>query len=103
LDLGATRVTDAGLKGLAGLTQLKNLYLQDTNVTDDGLKYLRGLKQLQSLDLNGTKVTARGIQELRQALPDCLIEPSSGATPPAGPQRPGPKASVNAEGVAATR
>ena len=44
-------MTDAGLKELAGLTQLQTLNLAGTKVTDAGLKELAGLTQLQTLDL----------------------------------------------------
>ncbi len=68
-----TQVTDADLKGLAGLTQLRALDLQGTQVTDAGLKELAGLKQLQSLALYGTKVTDAGVRELQLALPNARI------------------------------
>jgi hypothetical protein len=49
LELGGTRVTDAGLKELAGLT---------------GLRWL---------DLRGTRVTDAGVDELSKVLPQCHI------------------------------
>ena len=48
LELGFTKVTDAGLKELAGLKSLQSLNLGHTKVTDAGLKALAGLKDLQS-------------------------------------------------------
>ena len=71
LSLGHTKVTDAGLKELAGLKSLQSLYLYSTDVTDAGLKELAGLKSLQSLLLGSTKVTDAGLKELRKALPHC--------------------------------
>jgi hypothetical protein len=62
LDLNSTGVTDAGLKELAKLTNLRALNLQKTEVTDAGLRALAGLKNLQSLDLFGTAVTDDGVQ-----------------------------------------
>ena len=41
LTLGATQVTDAGLKELAGMTQMRSLKLSFTQVTDEGLTCLR--------------------------------------------------------------
>ena len=73
LDLRNSQVTDAGLKELAGLTQLQSLDLVATQVTDVGLKELAGLTQLQSLDLWITKVTDAGVQELQKALPQVSI------------------------------
>jgi hypothetical protein len=69
LDLTDTKVTDAGLKHLAGLKQLRELDLQDTKVTDAGLKHLAGLKKLKTLDLFGTQVTSKGKADLEEALP----------------------------------
>ena len=73
LILNGNLVTDAGLKELAGLKQLQTLYLGSTRVTDAGLKELAGLKQLQSLNLHDTKVTNAGVQELQKALPEVRI------------------------------
>jgi Leucine-rich repeat (LRR) protein len=64
LDLNSTKVTDAGLKDLAALKQLETLDLDNTKVTDAGLKDLAALKELQILTLNGTKVTDAGLKDL---------------------------------------
>lgn len=73
LDLGDTKITDAGLKELAGLKNLRRLSFSDTQVTDAGLKELAELKILTSLELSGTKVTDEGVKELKLALPRCRI------------------------------
>ena len=51
-----TRVVRAGkesatleLEHLKGLTQLQELWLDDTKVSDAGLEYLKGMTQLQWL------------------------------------------------------
>jgi internalin A len=64
LDLSRTRVTDTGLKELAGLKNLQILNLTLTDVTDAGLKELAGLKNLQIVYLGFTKVTDAGMKEL---------------------------------------
>jgi hypothetical protein len=64
LDLGETKITGAGLKELASLKQLQVLDLGFAKVTDAGLKGLAGLKQLQTLVLGDTKITDAGLKEL---------------------------------------
>ncbi len=49
------------------------LYLVGTEVTDAGLKHLAELKQLRGLDLRETKVTAKGKADLKKALPKLKI------------------------------
>ena len=65
VDLGATDVTDAGLKNLNGLTNLQSLFLINTNITDAGLKHLKGLTSLQFLNLRTNDVTDAGLEHLR--------------------------------------
>jgi hypothetical protein len=72
--LDDTHVTDAGLKELAALKQLRELTLWSTNVTDEGLKELASLKQLQRLDLVLTNVSHAGVAQLQKALPMCDID-----------------------------
>ena len=69
-----TKVTDAGLKELAGLNNLQTLELAFTGVSDAGLKHLAGLKSLQSLNLRKTPVTDAGVKELQKALPACSLQ-----------------------------
>src|SRR5262245_8347776 len=66
LVLSRTKVTDAGLEELAGLTTLRALGLADTEVTDVGLRQLVGLQHLQVLDLSFTWVTDEGVKELKK-------------------------------------
>ena len=76
LNLYNTQVTDAGLEHLKGLTSLDRLYLNNTQVTDAGLEHLKGLSSLRGLDLDNTQVTAEGRASLRKALPNCEITPT---------------------------
>jgi hypothetical protein len=80
LDLGYTRVTDAGLKNLAGLTQLRKLTLTDTSAGDEGMEAIARLENLRTLDLNGTRIGNAGVAklqtltELRELdLTDCAV------------------------------
>jgi hypothetical protein len=47
--------------------------LRETKVTDRGLKHLAGLKQLRKLYLGATKVTDNGKADLKKALPKLEI------------------------------
>jgi len=52
---------------------LVSLDLELTKIADAGLDHLRGLTNLQSLNLKLTKVTAEGAKSLREALPKTKI------------------------------
>ncbi|AMV33160.1 Leucine Rich repeats (2 copies) [Pirellula sp. SH-Sr6A] len=98
LNLLRTRVTNAGLKKLAGLS-LKKLNLDDiatigdeaipailaiptleflhlgkTKVTDQGVAELSGLKNLKDLLINDTAVSEKALAELQAKLPDLKIK-----------------------------
>jgi len=66
-------ITDEGLKEVAKLEQLTHLGLAGTYVTDAGIKDLAKLKNLSSIRLGRTNVTIDGVAALRRALPDCDI------------------------------
>lgn len=57
LSLGRTAVTDAGVKHLAGCTNLAWLDLSLTPVGDEGLPAIKDCRQLKQLFLEGTKIT----------------------------------------------
>ena len=65
VDLRRTKVTDAGLVHLKGLTNLTSLNLYNTKVTDSGLVHLEGLTNLEKLNLERTKVTDTGLVHLK--------------------------------------
>lgn len=65
LDLSTTAVTDAGLAAVVELQGLQELNLYQTKVTSAGLSSLVGLKQLQTLNLSNTQVAdIQPLQEL---------------------------------------
>ena len=70
---GLTKVSDAGLKHLCGLSELDLLDLDDTDVSDNGVKLLVGLTDFQELHLFNTKVSPEGIKQPKQAMPHCSI------------------------------
>ena len=71
--LNNTKIIDAGLVHLKGLTKLELLDLRSTKVTDAGLVHLKGLTNLEKLWLNWTRVTPAGVHKLQEALPCCQI------------------------------
>jgi hypothetical protein len=54
---GLSRANDAGMRGLAELTSLESLDLDSTAVTDAGLKELSALKNLKRIGLCATKIS----------------------------------------------
>ncbi len=66
LNLGKTKITDAGLAALAGMENLTHLNLHSTAITDAGLAKLKGLNSLYYLNLYGTKVSDKGLASLKQ-------------------------------------
>ena len=64
LELEHARLTDEGLRHLAGLRRLRHLDLKDTPITDAGLAHLRGLRNLRELELDGTRVAGPGLVHL---------------------------------------
>jgi hypothetical protein len=67
LDLGATALTDEGMKHLEGFTNLRELTLDHTAVSDVGLEHLKSLGQLQYLSLKGnSNITDAGLKHLSE-------------------------------------
>jgi hypothetical protein len=71
LQLSGTRVTNAGLSHLRGLTGLRVLWLYDTPISDAGLVHLQELTGLRVLNLRSTLVSPGAVDALQQALPQC--------------------------------
>jgi len=63
LQMANSDVTDATLEYLVGLSELKELDLNDTQITDDALALIAQLPRLRLLRLRGTKVTDEGFQQ----------------------------------------
>ncbi len=64
LNLRGAEVTNAGLKTIARMTNLRRLRLESNPIDDGGMAELQGLKELRYLNLTGTKVTDRGLVSL---------------------------------------
>ena len=67
-------MTDEGVMHLAGLENLNWLHLGKTKVGDAGLEALSGLSNLQELVITFCpNVTDQGVEKLQAALPDLKI------------------------------
>ena len=65
LDLGGgTLLKGPGLRYLEGLTELRELCLSEVPVTDRGLACIRGLTRLRKLDLYYTRITDAGLIQI---------------------------------------
>jgi len=69
LDLSfCKRITNAGLKHLEGLTDLRELNLYRTQIGDAGLESLKGMHHLRKLNLGRTKITSDGVETIGQLI-----------------------------------
>lgn len=84
LNLTNTRITDAGLKHLAGLKKLRKIFLDGTRVTGKGLPHLAGLSSLVLLSLSGTKVNDAALAHLKGLRLECLTLDDARAVTDAG-------------------
>ena len=79
LDLGQSfkfqaPVYNQHLRMLAGLKHLHDLDLSAaTHISDAGLKHLAALKQLRQLNLRSLSLSNEAVQQLREELPNCEI------------------------------
>ncbi len=73
MEFDYTSVSDAGLRSLAGLPELRRLSLDSANISDSSAETIAEWKKLEFLNLYHTLVTSEGYQVIREALPDCEI------------------------------
>jgi Leucine-rich repeat (LRR) protein len=64
LDIGGSKVGDAGVKNLKKIPELQALFLDRTQVGDEGLKAIAEFPHLTWLDVSGAKVSDVGAAEL---------------------------------------
>ena len=67
IDLSGTKITDATLKHIKALKQLRVLNLNDTEITDAGIAELKEHPTLTQLNLGDTAVTDIGLKHLETA------------------------------------
>jgi hypothetical protein len=68
LAMPSVRLTDDGLKTIATISQLEDIWINGNDLTDSGIKSLAGCRSLTHITLTAKKVTDAGIKELA-ALP----------------------------------
>ena len=73
LSLDYNRLSDRGIRDLAGMKNLEDLSLNDTDITDSAVPHLSKLKKLEKLSFRRTKITAKGLAALQRNLPKCKI------------------------------
>ena len=66
-------ITDAGLRRITGLSQLRSLRLEGSLITDAGLGYIARLSRLRELWLIDDRTTDGAVEKLKNLLPDCEI------------------------------
>ena len=67
-------VTDYDLGFIEGLNHLQRLTLRGMPITDAAIKQLSRLKNLKRLDVRDTEISAEGLSRLKVALPACEVE-----------------------------
>ncbi|QDU03796.1 Leucine Rich repeats (2 copies) [Gimesia chilikensis] len=70
LNLIESNIDNQFLQEIAKLDKLLTLWIDDTKVTNAGLPYLNGMTQLKSLSIRGTTITREGMLQLWKHLPD---------------------------------
>ncbi|MCE9563348.1 MAG: protein kinase [Planctomycetes bacterium] len=75
-------VTDKTLAYIKDCKNLEHLILYASRITDDGLKVLAGFKELRSLNITQLPLTEPAVLELAAALPKCKIAWAKGMVEP---------------------
>lgn len=66
LNLGRSKITDAGMATIGAMKNLTRLRLENTALTDAGVDALAGLAKLEYLNLYGTKITDAALAKLEK-------------------------------------
>lgn len=85
LNFVGTEVEDDDLATVALFPRLQRLLLGATRVTDAGMKHLVGLKNLEYISLHGTEVSEQRRQQLRLLLSNCRVCPRGDLVTPNPP------------------
>ncbi len=66
LNLGRSKITDAGMATVGAMKNLTRLRLENTTLTDAGIDALGGLAKLEYLNFYGTKITDAALAKLEK-------------------------------------
>lgn len=75
LNIGQSQISDHGCSVLAQSPSLQILALTETKISDSGLAAIAALKSLRELDVRGTLVSDDAIREFQRLRPDVDIMP----------------------------
>jgi len=73
LEMQNTRITDAGLESLKGMSNIASINLEGTAISDRGLDSLKAISNLKYVLVAGTRVTEDGALALKRARPGLLV------------------------------
>jgi hypothetical protein len=73
LDLSSTDVTDAGVEALLSLPRLQHLVLSDTLITQASLPRLARIPSLRRLEVSRTRMTAQAVQRFKEQHPTITV------------------------------
>jgi hypothetical protein len=74
LDVSHNDLSDRALTQFSRVTSLETLVLDGNHITDRSVEDLKQLRSLRALCIRNTDVSEAGLKQLRDALPQCLIE-----------------------------
>ncbi len=64
IDLGCTKITDAAVKALAELNDLRQVNFTDDRITNKSLQFLARARKLEIVDISACDVSSQGIEKL---------------------------------------
>lgn len=73
LRIAGGKLTDAALKQIGELPQLRGLDLTDTPIGETGIDQLAEMKQLERLNLTGTGVEHKDVKRIEEAVPGISV------------------------------
>lgn len=76
--LSTSEVTDAGVRFLAEMKNVRTLSFYSVKIGDEGLMALTKMRALKQLDLFGTAISGAGVVAFRKARPEVVVQLDGG-------------------------